>query len=68
MKSESMSVTGEIVLALAIVVGMLVAAPRVQAQTFNVVYSFTGGSDGGNPLDGLTVDGEGNLYGTTNAA
>jgi uncharacterized repeat protein (TIGR03803 family) len=45
----------------------LVVAPWAQAQTFNVVYNFTGGSDGGNPLDGLTSDGAGNLYGTTYA-
>jgi uncharacterized repeat protein (TIGR03803 family) len=32
----------------------------------SVLYSFTGGSDGGEPLGGgLVADGEGNLYGTT---
>jgi uncharacterized repeat protein (TIGR03803 family) len=30
-----------------------------------VLYSFSGGVDGGNPMDGLTMDGQGNLYGTT---
>jgi uncharacterized repeat protein (TIGR03803 family) len=30
-----------------------------------VLYSFTGGSDGGNPLGGVIMDGDGNLYGTT---
>jgi uncharacterized repeat protein (TIGR03803 family) len=30
-----------------------------------VVYSFTGGSDGGVPYGGLLRDGKGNLYGTT---
>lgn len=30
-----------------------------------VLYNFTGGADGGNPYGGLTIDGEGNLYGTT---
>jgi len=44
---------------------MAVALPA-QAQTFNVVYSFTGGSDGGNPLDGLIADSQGNFYATTN--
>ena len=29
------------------------------------IYSFTGGSDGGNPQTGVTLDGAGNLYGTT---
>jgi uncharacterized repeat protein (TIGR03803 family) len=30
-----------------------------------VLYTFTGGSDGASPITGLTVDGQGNLYGTT---
>jgi uncharacterized repeat protein (TIGR03803 family) len=30
-----------------------------------VLYSFTGGADGGQPLAGLTIDEAGNLYGTT---
>jgi uncharacterized repeat protein (TIGR03803 family) len=30
-----------------------------------VLYSFTGGADGGNPYGGLTIDGEGNLFGAT---
>jgi uncharacterized repeat protein (TIGR03803 family) len=28
------------------------------------LYSFTGGSDGGGPWDGLALDANGNLYGT----
>jgi uncharacterized repeat protein (TIGR03803 family) len=31
-----------------------------------VLYSFTGGSDGGFPLAGVILDSKGNLYGTTN--
>jgi uncharacterized repeat protein (TIGR03803 family) len=31
----------------------------------SVLYSFTGGSDGGDPLAGLIMDQAGNLYGTT---
>lgn len=38
-----------------------------QAQTFTLLYSFTGGSDGGNPLAPLIRDTAGNLYGTTAA-
>jgi uncharacterized repeat protein (TIGR03803 family) len=37
-------------------------------DTFNhesVLYSFTGGSDGGNPTASLVMDAKGNLYGTT---
>ncbi len=29
-----------------------------------VLYSFTGGADGGEPYKGVTIDGTGNLYGT----
>jgi uncharacterized repeat protein (TIGR03803 family) len=30
-----------------------------------VLHSFTGGSDGGNPIFQLILDSSGNLYGTT---
>jgi uncharacterized repeat protein (TIGR03803 family) len=33
--------------------------------TETVLYSFTGGNDGANPVAGVTVDAMGNLYGTT---
>jgi uncharacterized repeat protein (TIGR03803 family) len=39
----------------------------VQAQTFKVVYNFTGSSDGGSPYGSLVRDTAGNLYGTTEA-
>ena len=35
------------------------------AQTYTVLYSFTGGTDGGYPYGGLIRDSAGNLYGTT---
>jgi uncharacterized repeat protein (TIGR03803 family) len=35
------------------------------AWTEKVLYSFTGGSDGGYPYAGLVIDPAGNLYGTT---
>jgi uncharacterized repeat protein (TIGR03803 family) len=45
---------------------MLVAGlTAAQAQTFKVIYSFTGGKDGGQPQTGVTIDRAGNLYGTT---
>jgi uncharacterized repeat protein (TIGR03803 family) len=33
---------------------------------FTTLYSFTGGADGANPSQGLNMDANGNLYGTTN--
>jgi uncharacterized repeat protein (TIGR03803 family) len=43
---------------------VLVLAALAQAQTFTTLYSFTGGSDGGQPWAGLIQDPAGNLYGT----
>lgn len=40
-------------------------ASFVQAQTLTTLYSFTGGSDGGEPTGDLITDGKGNLYGVT---
>jgi uncharacterized repeat protein (TIGR03803 family) len=45
----------------------LITMPQAGAQTFSVVHNFTGGSDGGGPLNGFTSDGAGNLYGTTSS-
>jgi uncharacterized repeat protein (TIGR03803 family) len=53
------------VLKFAFVLGLVaVVTPRAQAQIFSVIYNFTGGSDGGSPLAGFTIDEAGNLYGT----
>ena len=43
----------------------LVALVPALAQNFTVLHTFTGGQDGGNPYAGVTIDGAGNLYGTT---
>ncbi len=52
-------------LATAIVLVLTVAVTQsVQAQTYQVLYNFTGGQDGAYPEAGLTMDGGGNLYGT----
>ncbi len=45
----------------------LLTGVSVYAQTFTVVHSFTGGSDGANPYSGLVMDQGGNLYGTASA-
>ena len=31
----------------------------------SILHSFSGQADGGSPMDGLVMDGQGNLYGTT---
>ena len=43
---------------------LLTGAVSVPAQTYHVLYSFTGGLDGNSPAAGLTMDAAGNLYGT----
>src|ERR1700722_4529662 len=68
MKSESMSTTKKLTLLFAFVLWLAASAvPRAQAQTFSVVHNFTGASDGANPLNGLTLDAAGNLYGTASS-
>ena len=42
----------------------MIAAPA-SAQTYSILYSFTGGTDGGWPFAGMAYDADGNLYGTT---
>ncbi len=52
-------------LALAIVLALTVFTPdAAHAQSFQVLYAFTGGLDGGQPYSGMTIRGE-NLFGTT---
>lgn len=45
---------------------VLVASQSAQAQTFRVIHDFSG-TDGARPSTGLTIDAEGNLYGTAAA-
>ena len=51
-------------LALAFLLGAALSQPA-QAQTYNVLYTFTGAADGANPYSGVILDDVGNLYGTT---
>src|SRR5882724_4381452 len=39
-------------------------SPTANGWVHTVLYSFTGGADGGEPYKGVTLDAEGNLYGT----
>jgi uncharacterized repeat protein (TIGR03803 family) len=43
----------------------LIFAPSLSAQTEQTIYSFTGTTDGRNPLSSLVMDAAGNLFGTT---
>jgi uncharacterized repeat protein (TIGR03803 family) len=48
-----------------VLVPVVFATGSAQAQALRVLYSFTGGMDGGNPHGDLTRNAKGNLYGTT---
>ena len=48
-----------------VLVPVVIATQQTSAQTLSVLYTFTGGSDGGGPEAGLIRDARGNLYGTT---
>jgi uncharacterized repeat protein (TIGR03803 family) len=55
-----------VVLALAVVVlPGAIGGNLAEAQTLTVLYTFTGGIDGGNPVGAVIRDAEGNLYRTT---
>jgi len=41
------------------------AVTSLHAQTFSVVYAYTGGSSSAHAIGGVVFDGHGNLYGTT---
>jgi hypothetical protein len=56
--------TGAMAVVIAFVL-TLAASPAAQAQTFKVIHTFTGKTDGGWPYAGVTIDKSGNLYGTT---
>jgi uncharacterized repeat protein (TIGR03803 family) len=57
---------GEIAGGLVIVCALLVISmPEARAQTFTVLYNFTGGIEGGYPMGAVVRDGSGNIYGTS---
>jgi uncharacterized repeat protein (TIGR03803 family) len=47
------------------VVFFVLLCSSVQSQTFTVLHQFRGKLDGAVPLSGITLDAQGNLYGTT---
>lgn len=50
----------------AVALGLVIVTSQfTQAQTYTVLYNFTGGTDGGAPMSTLILDSAGNLYGTT---
>src|SRR5271169_4158121 len=49
----------------ALAVAAMLAISARAADTEKVVYSFTGGNDGGNPASQLIFDSAGNAYGST---
>src|SRR5271154_4505947 len=55
-----------IALALGIILALtILSTASAQWKTYKILYSFTGGADGANPLAALVLDSVGNLYGTT---
>jgi len=53
--------------ALAVGITALACTTAGNAQTFTVLHNFAGALDGANPMNGLTIDAAGNLYGTASA-
>lgn len=44
---------------------LMMGGLSLQAQSFTVLHTFTGAADGSAPYGSVTLDGHGNLYGTT---
>lgn len=58
--------TSKIVIGFIALFFLVSISKSAQSQTYKVIYNFTGnGSDGATPYGGPTLDGAGNLYGTT---
>jgi len=61
------AIRSAILAGMALVLAIIISTSQGSAQTYQLLHSFTGGRDGAAPLDGLTIDRAGNLYGTASA-
>ena len=59
------SISTSCAFAVALIVGFTASAPSAHGQTFTMLHSFKGGTDGESPVGGVVRDAAGNLYGTT---
>lgn len=59
------SISTSCTFAVALMLGFTSSVPWAHGQTFTVLHSFKGGTDGESPSGGVVRDNAGNLYGTT---
>jgi len=67
-RSEASRFGRAAIAALAAILLLTFAAQTAAAQTYSILYTFQGGTDGGFPNAGVYRDSSGNLYGITNTA
>ena len=67
-RSEASRFDRAAIAVLAAVLLLTFAGQTAVAQTYTVLYTFQGGTDGGFPNAGVYRDSSGNLYGITNTA
>ncbi len=66
--SEASRFGRAVIAALAALLLLTFVAQTAAAQTYTILYTFQGGTDGGFPNAGVYRDSSGNLYGITNTA
>lgn len=65
MRETNPRLAPSVIVTLASLLLLVSALHPAQAQTYTVIYKFTGGQDGANPLGSVSIDTHGVLYGTT---